>query len=71
MKKWHPTAPVPPEEPIPADPGAAPAPASVGATSQVLRQDCKDVLEAIARNGGRMTQLELRKTLPYSEVKIS
>jgi uncharacterized membrane protein len=52
-------------------PEPAPSPVSIDATGRVLRQDCKDVLSAIAKNGGRMTQLELRKALPYSEVKIS
>jgi uncharacterized membrane protein len=56
----------------PGDTGTAThAPVSIDATGRVLRQDCKDVLSAIANNGGRMTQLELRKSLPYSEVKIS
>jgi uncharacterized membrane protein len=57
---------------MPRDTGpATQAPVSIDATGRVLRQDCKDVLSAIAKNGGRMTQLDLRKSLPYSEVKIS
>jgi uncharacterized membrane protein len=71
MKKREPVRQEPPQEPMRAPADTAPAPVSAGVTSQVLRQDCRDVLGAIEKNGGRMTQLELRKTLPYSEVKIS
>ncbi|WP_128567074.1 helix-turn-helix transcriptional regulator [Methanocella paludicola] len=71
MKKRRPIKPEPQQESVPAAPDATPAPVSMDATGRVLRQDCKDVLSAIAKNGGRMTQLELRKALPYSEVKIS
>lgn len=60
-----------PQEPMTAVTGATPVPVSIDSTGRVLRQDCKDVMAAIAKNGGRMTQLDLRKTLPYSEAKIS
>lgn len=38
---------------------------------RVLRPDCKSVIATIEKNGGRITQLDLRKSLPYSEAKIS
>jgi len=46
-------------------------PLSSAAKERVLRQDCVDVLKAIEKSGGRMTQLDLRKAVPYSEVRIS
>ncbi len=46
-------------------------PLSAAAKERVLRQDCVDVLKAIEKSGGRMTQLDLRKAVPYSEVRIS
>lgn len=36
-----------------------------------LPPDCRDVLTIMEKNGGRITQLELRKLLPYSEAKVS
>lgn len=44
-------------------------PASV--QSQLLPQDCREVLAIIEKNGGRITQLDLRRLLPYSEAKVS
>lgn len=38
---------------------------------RILKPDCKSVITTIDKNGGRITQLELRKMLPYSEAKIS
>ncbi|WP_148266449.1 helix-turn-helix transcriptional regulator [Methanocella arvoryzae] len=37
----------------------------------MLPQDCRDVIAILEKNGGRMTQLDLRKQLPYSEAKVS
>jgi uncharacterized membrane protein len=37
----------------------------------LLPPDCRDVLTIMEKNGGRITQLELRKLLPYSEAKVS
>ncbi|MGA9142096.1 MAG: hypothetical protein WBZ29_17865 [Methanocella sp.] len=38
---------------------------------QMLPQDCREVLAIMEKNGGRITQLDLRKALPYSEAKVS
>lgn len=40
-------------------------------TSEELPDDLKEMVEIIKENGGRITQLELRKKLNYSEAKIS
>ncbi|HDN83508.1 MAG TPA: winged helix-turn-helix transcriptional regulator, partial [Candidatus Altiarchaeales archaeon] len=40
-------------------------------TSEELPDDLKEMVEIIKENGGRITQLELRKKLNYSESKIS
>ncbi|OPY29123.1 MAG: hypothetical protein A4E28_01070 [Methanocella sp. PtaU1.Bin125] len=37
----------------------------------LLPQDCREVLAIMEKNGGRITQLDLRKALPYSEAKVS
>lgn len=37
----------------------------------LLPPDCRDVVTIMEKNGGRITQLELRKLLPYSEAKVS
>jgi uncharacterized membrane protein len=37
----------------------------------MLPQDCREVLAIMEKNGGRITQLDLRKALPYSEAKVS
>lgn len=37
----------------------------------MLPPDCRDVITIIEKNGGRITQLDLRKLLPYSEAKVS
>ena len=36
-----------------------------------LPEDLKEVIRIMEKHGGRMTQLDLRKTLPYSEAKVS
>ena len=36
-----------------------------------LPEDLKKVVEILERHGGRLTQKELRKMLPYSEAKVS
>lgn len=36
-----------------------------------LPDDLREIMEILTREGGRMTQTELRKRLPYSEAKIS
>ncbi len=36
-----------------------------------LPKDLKEVLDVVIQNGGRITQKELRKKLPYSEAKVS
>jgi uncharacterized membrane protein len=37
----------------------------------LLPEDCRQVLAIIEKNDGRITQLDLRKMLPYSEAKVS
>jgi hypothetical protein len=37
----------------------------------LLPQDCREVIAIMEKNGGRITQLDLRKALPYSEAKVS
>ncbi|WP_424357016.1 DUF7343 domain-containing protein [Methanocella sp. MCL-LM] len=37
----------------------------------LLPPDCRDVIVILEKNGGRITQLDLRKLLPYSEAKVS
>jgi uncharacterized membrane protein len=39
--------------------------------SLLLPEDCRQVLAIIEKNDGRITQLDLRKMLPYSEAKVS
>jgi uncharacterized membrane protein len=36
-----------------------------------LPEDLKEVIRIMEKHGGRMTQLDLRKSLPYSEAKVS
>lgn len=60
--------------PAPAEPvqGAIQQPISVPVSvEQTLPQDCQEVLAIMEKNGGRITQLDLRKALPYSEAKVS
>ncbi len=79
-------APVPPQEaatpkvassekPAP-EPSAAPEkppgpPPQPTAQDLLLPDDCREVLAIMDKNGGRITQLDLRKALPYSEAKVS
>jgi uncharacterized membrane protein len=60
-----PIEPIEPEEPK--KPPLAPG-ASADAT---LPDDLREVIRIIEKNGGRITQLDLRKALPYSEAKVS
>ena len=39
--------------------------------TEVLPDDLKEIVNILRRHGGRMTQLELRKELNYSEAKVS
>ncbi|HMK45567.1 MAG TPA: hypothetical protein VK436_02975 [Methanocella sp.] len=43
----------------------------ISVQEQLLPQDCREVLAIMEKNGGRITQLDLRKALPYSEAKVS
>ena len=44
---------------------------AISVQEQLLPQDCREVLAIMEKNGGRITQLDLRKALPYSEAKVS
>lgn len=57
-------------EPVKED-AKPPAPSPPGVQELLLPQDCREVLGIIEKNGGRITQLDLRKALPYSEAKVS
>jgi uncharacterized membrane protein len=68
--------PAPPEEqkqagepPEPLAPAQAPPQPTV--RDLLLPEDCRQVLAIIEKNDGRITQLDLRKALPYSEAKVS
>ncbi len=51
---------------------APPSPAKQSASdSYTLPEDLKEVIRIMEKHGGRMTQLDLRKSLPYSEAKVS
>ncbi|KUO40400.1 MAG: hypothetical protein APZ16_06020 [Candidatus Hadarchaeum yellowstonense] len=52
-------------EPAPARPAQEPV-KYVG-----LPEDLQDIIDRVRGAGGRITQLELRKSLPYSEAKVS
>ena len=43
----------------------------VSASAKPLPEDLKELVNILRKNGGRMTQLDLRKALPYSEAKVS
>jgi uncharacterized membrane protein len=67
---------VPPEEPEqateppqPVPPGQAPPQPTV--RDLLLPEDCRQVLAILEKHDGRITQLDLRKALPYSEAKVS
>lgn len=53
----------------PAQPDLSPKP--VSPQDQLLPQDCREVVAIMEKQGGRITQLDLRKQLPYSEAKVS
>jgi len=42
-----------------------------GIIAIILPDDLKEIVNILRRHGGRMTQLELRKELNYSEAKVS
>jgi uncharacterized membrane protein len=69
------TAPSVPEpvEPMEEKKEAALPPQPLQPTVQnlLLPEDCRQVLSIIEKNDGRITQLDLRKMLPYSEAKVS
>jgi uncharacterized membrane protein len=65
-----PPASVPVEPPaIPVQPPQLPKQPSV--QDLLLPDDCREVLAIMEKNDGRITQLDLRKALPYSEAKVS
>ena len=49
----------------------AQAPQQPSVQDLLLPEDCRQVLAIIEKNDGRITQLDLRKMLPYSEAKVS
>ena len=53
-----------PEAPLPPLPPTA-------STDVSLPDDLREVIRIIEKSGGRITQLDLRKALPYSEAKVS
>jgi uncharacterized membrane protein len=57
------------EPSLPASPAQVPPQPSV--RDLLLPEDCRQVLSIIEKNDGRITQLDLRKMLPYSEAKVS
>jgi uncharacterized membrane protein len=66
-------APPPPEGTAvegPEEPKLPPLAPTVSA-DVTLPDDLREVLRIIEKNGGRITQLDLRKALPYSEAKVS
>lgn len=55
-----------------ATPEALPEPAKPSVSDNyTLPDDLKQVIRIMEKHGGRMTQLDLRKALPYSEAKVS
>jgi uncharacterized membrane protein len=48
-----------------------PQPPQPSVRDLLLPEDCRQVLAIIEKNDGRITQLDLRKMLPYSEAKVS
>jgi uncharacterized membrane protein len=65
-----PEKPVEPAPPAPEEPVLPPLPPTVSGDA-TLPDDLREVVRIIERNGGRITQLDLRKALPYSEAKVS
>jgi len=65
--------PVKPEEPVAVEPEEPKLPplAPAASTDVTLPDDLREVLRIIEKSGGRITQLDLRKALPYSEAKVS
>jgi uncharacterized membrane protein len=59
------------EEPDIEIPAAEKKPITPAPLDPALPDDLKEIIRIMEKNGGRMTQLELRKTLPYSEAKVS
>lgn len=66
-------SPVEPEQttapPQPVPPVQAPPQPAV--RDLLLPEDCRQVLAILEKHDGRITQLDLRKALPYSEAKVS
>jgi uncharacterized membrane protein len=69
-------SPVIPEKPVeqappePEEPILPPLPPTASG-DVTLPDDLREVIRIIEKNGGRVTQLDLRKALPYSEAKVS
>jgi uncharacterized membrane protein len=62
----------PPEEKMHAEqPPQPPQPPQPSVRDLLLPEDCRQVLSIIEKNDGRISQLDLRKMLPYSEAKVS
>jgi len=77
-KKVPPPPPSQPEVPAAPEPEAEepeepklPPLAPAASTDVTLPDDLREVLRIIEKSGGRITQLDLRKALPYSEAKVS
>lgn len=66
----------PQAEQVPAAENVEPQPVEESARPSIsnnyaMPDDLKEVVHIIEKNGGRITQLDLRKALPYSEAKVS
>jgi len=67
-----PELPSEPESPVEQDKEPPLPPLQPSASNDVtLPDDLREVIRIIEKNGGRITQLDLRKALPYSEAKVS
>ncbi len=60
-----------PEETVEPEEPKRPPLAPVESADATLPDDLREVLRIIEKGGGRITQLDLRKGLPYSEAKVS
>lgn len=60
-----------PEETVEPEEPKRPPLAPVESVDATLPDDLREVLRIIEKGGGRITQLDLRKGLPYSEAKVS
>ncbi len=62
---------VPGTVPEPAPQPVSPPLPPMASEDVTLPDDLREVIRIIEKNGGRITQLDLRKALPYSEAKVS